>query len=127
MSTKNSNTKSNTDSYAEHTVLTTLVGESPQAKILAVLLKTPHDINTSRIAELGGMSRSSVYRYIDSLINLGVVEKTREVGGSPLYQINEESPVAQRLAELEYELVDVVADETETGEEEFQIPDSPPC
>ncbi len=72
------------------------------------------------------MSRSSVYRHIDTLIDLGVVEQTREVSGSPLYQLNRDSQVAERLAQLEYELVELVADGDDEGEESLQFSESPP-
>lgn len=112
--------------YTDNAALTMLFGDSPKVKILAVLLKQGRDTNVSNIADLGGMSRSSVYRHIDMLINLGVVEKTREVGGSPLYQINRQSDVAQKLGELQYELVDVVAGEDERDGRDREFPDTPP-
>ncbi|MEZ3116443.1 ArsR/SmtB family transcription factor [Halobaculum sp. MBLA0147] len=123
------------ENYAERAALTTLFGNGPRVKILAVLLAQGRDANATTIADVGGMSRSSVYRHIDTLIDLGVVEQTREVSGSPLYQIDRESPVAERLAQLEYELVDVVADEgaesdTTTNPEDtdgtLEFPESPP-
>lgn len=56
-----------------------------------------------------------------------MVEQTREVSGSPLYQIDRDSPVAERLAELEYDLVDEIADETDgTDGEPLEFPESPP-
>lgn len=124
-----SNTTAHTDSqsYAENAALTELFGDSPKVKILAVLLQQGRDTNISTIADVGGMSRSSVYKYIDDLISLGVVEQTREIGGSPLYQIDKESDVAKRLSELEFALVDVVAGEVgEEVDDDFEIPDSPP-
>lgn len=124
-----SNTTAHTDSqsYAENAALTKLFGDSPKVKILAVLLQQGRDTNISTIADVGGMSRSSVYKYIDDLISLGVVEQTREIGGSPLYQIDKESEVAKRLSELEFALVDVVAGEVgEEVDDDFEIPDSPP-
>lgn len=115
------------ENYAENAALATLFGDGPRVKILAVLLQQGRDTNVSTIADIGGMSRSSVYRHIDDLISLGVVEQTREIGGSPLYQINKDNTVATKLAELEWELVDVVAGEEE-GEldDDFEIPESPP-
>lgn len=113
--------------YTDNAALVQLFGDSPKVKILAVLLQQGRDTNVSTIAEIGGMSRSSIYRYIDDLIDLGVVEKTREIGGSPLYQINKASPVSQKLAELEWALVDEIAKELdEEVDEDFDIPDSPP-
>lgn len=93
-------------SYAEQTALAQLLGDHPKVKILAVLLSEGQDINVSRIAELAGMSRSTVYNYMDDLLNLNVVEKTREIGGSPMYQINRDSEVAKQLGKLEWELLD---------------------
>lgn len=112
--------------YTDNAALVQLFGDSPKVKILAVLLQQGRDTNVSTIAEIGGMSRSSIYRYIDDLIDLGVVEKTREIGGSPLYQINKDSPVSQKLAELEWELVDEIAKELDGKvDDDFEIPDSP--
>lgn len=119
--------RSGSQDYAENAALTTLFGDGPKVKILAVLLQQGRDTNVSTIAEIGGMSRSSVYRHIDDLIDLDVVEKTREIGGSPLYQINKESAVATKLAELEWVLIDEVAGEVdEDVDDDFEIPDSPP-
>jgi len=120
---------SNQQSYAERAALTTLFGDGPRVKILTVLLAQGRDTNVTTIADLGGMSRNSVYRHIDTLIELGVVERTREVSGSPLYQIDRDSPVAERLAELEYELVDVIAgetDDTDADADAVEFPESPP-
>lgn len=115
--------ETDTPAYTDDAALTRLLGDSPRVKILAVLLKEGHDRNVSTIAEIGGMSRSSVYRHIDPLLELGVVEQTREVSGSPLYQIDRDSPVAAKLAALEHELVDVIVG----GEDdEFEVPDAPP-
>lgn len=113
--------------YTDNAALTRLFGESPRTKILAVLLQQGRDTNVSTIADVGGMSRSSVYRHLDDLIELGVVEKTREIGGSPLYQIDEDSRVSEKLAELEWVLVDEIAGETgEDVDDDFEIPESPP-
>lgn len=113
--------------YTDNAALTRLFGDSPRTKILAVLLQQGRDTNVSTIADVGGMSRSSVYRHLDELIELGVVEKTREIGGSPLYQIDKENRVSKELAELEWVLVDEIAGETgEDVDDDFEIPDSPP-
>lgn len=112
--------------YTENAALTELFGDSPKVKILAVLLQQGRDTNVSTIADVGGMSRSSVYRHIEDLIDLGVVEKTREIGGSPLYQINKDSAVSNKLAALEWALVEEIAGETGEEADDFEIPDSPP-
>lgn len=100
------NQTTDSEPYAEQTALAQLLGDHPKVKILASLLSEGHDINVSRIADLAGMSRSTVYNHIDALINLGVVEHTRDVGGSPMYQINRDSEVAKLLGKLEWQLLE---------------------
>jgi len=105
------NNKSEGEPYAESAVLTAMLGDNPKVKILSVLLKTGRDINVSQIADQAGMSRSTVYEHIDGLQAISVVEKTREVGGSPLYQLNRDSEAAEYLGKLEWALLDEFADE----------------
>ncbi|WP_248516331.1 winged helix-turn-helix domain-containing protein [Salinarchaeum laminariae] len=104
--------KEPTGSYAEGTVLTELFGETPKVKIIAALLsESDVDLNVTQIAELAGLHRTTVHGHIDDLRNLEVIEETRKVGGSPMYRINRESDVAEDVAELEWDLLDVVAEE----------------
>ena len=98
-------------SFAEQTALTELLGNHPKVKILAVLLSEGRDINVSQIAEQAGMSRSTVYDHIEDLQAMEVVEQTRKISGSPLYQINKHSDVAEQLHKLEWTLIDSVASE----------------
>lgn len=103
-----------TETYAEGSVLTELLGDHPKVKILTALLsENDHDITITDISELAGLSRSAVYDHIDDLIGLNVVHKTREIGGSPMYEINRESDVAEDLAHLEWDLIRIAeADES---------------
>lgn len=116
------NITSETEPFADGAALTELLGTDPKVKIISVLLATGRDINVTRIAELGGMGRSTVYEHIDPLLTLGVAEQTREVGGSPLYQLNRDSEIAQKLAELEWLLLDEFDDDVEPAGE-FTHPD----
>lgn len=92
--------------FAEQTAFTTLLGDHPKVKILVVLLSEGRDINVSEIANQAGMSRSTVYKHLDDLQGLHVVEKTREIRGSPLYQLNRDSEIAKDLGKLEWSLLD---------------------
>lgn len=110
----NSNLDSNErdEPYAEGTALTKLLGDGPKVKILSAFLADPEwDHNITEIAEMAGVSRNTVYRHIDDLTSLGVVKKTRQRGGSTQYQINKDNAAAKKLAELEWELVDVAFEE----------------
>jgi len=98
--------------YAEGHALTKLFGESAKTKIIAALLsESDVDVNVTDIADLAGLHRTTVYDHIDDLEDLGVVEQTRTVSGSPMYQINRDSDVAEDIAKLHWDLLDVVGEE----------------
>lgn len=88
--------------FAEQTAITGVIGDHPKVKILSVLSNEPRDISVSRIAELSGMSRSTIYDHLGDLQELGVVEKTREMGGSPLYELDKSDEVAKKFAQLQW-------------------------
>lgn len=97
------------DVFAEGTVLTGLFGNHPKVKIIVALLsESQHDLTVTQIADLAGVHRSTVYDHLDDLIALDVVEQTREVSGSPLYQINRDDDVAKAIGQIEWELMDRV-------------------
>ena len=104
-----------TDStYAEGTALTEMLGDGPKVTILAAFLVEPeYDLNKTEAADMAGVSRNTVYRHLDDLTEMGVVVETRKIGGSQRYKINKDNPVAKKLAELEWELVDVLFGEEE--------------
>ncbi len=90
------------ESYAEDTPLTALFGSAARVRIVAALLgEDEHDVNVSDLARLAGVARSTVYEHIDELVALGVVERTRTVGGSPMYRFDRDSDVGEQLARLE--------------------------
>jgi DNA-binding transcriptional ArsR family regulator len=97
--------------FAEQTAVTRLLGDHPKVKILSALSSESQDVTVSRIAELAGTSRSTVYDHLDDLRDVNVVVKTREVGGSPLYELNEDDEAARKFAQLEWAFLDNVAEE----------------
>ena len=95
------------EALGENTVLNHLLGDHPKTRMMVVFLSEKRtDINISELARLAGIDRSTVYSHLDDLLEIGVVEKTREVGGSKMYRINRDSPAAEKLAELEWALVE---------------------
>jgi len=100
--------------YAEGTALTEMLGDGPKVKILSAFLAEPdYDLNKTEVADMAGISRNTVYRHLDDLTKMGVVVETRKTGGSQRYKINKDNPAAKKLAELEWELVDVLFAEEE--------------
>lgn len=99
------------ETYATDAALTKLFGTTPKTKILTALLaESDHDLNVTQIAELAGVHRTTVYGHLEDLVGLGVVEQTRTVGGSQMYRIDRESTVAEDVAKLEWDLLDVIGD-----------------
>jgi len=90
------------ESYAQESPFVPLFGQPARTKILAAFVsERGRDLNVSYVAELAGVARSTVYDHLDDLQDLGVIEHTRDVGGSPMCQLNEESDVAEELVRLE--------------------------
>lgn len=90
------------ETYAEDTPLTHVFGANARVKIIAALLsERDQDLNVTDIGRLAGVDRSTVYDHLDELQDLQLVVQTREVGASPMYQINNDSPIVQRVAEIE--------------------------
>ena len=90
----------------EEGVLTAVFGNHSKVKILTALSSEDwHDISVNKIAALAGIDESTVYNHIRDLVQLGVVEPTREVSGSQLYQINRENTIAKMTKNLEEEIL----------------------
>lgn len=95
-------TETSGEAYAEDTPLTYLFGTPARTKIIGALLsETDRDLNTSDIARLAGVARSTVYDHLDELEALGLVEETRMVGGSPMYQIDTDDELVEHIVEIE--------------------------
>jgi DNA-binding transcriptional ArsR family regulator len=92
------------DNYAEEAPLTYLFGDSARVKIIgAFVAERNNDISISDIARLAGVARSTVYTHLDTLEKLGVIEHSRDIenGHSPLYQLNDDSDIAELCYKLE--------------------------
>lgn len=75
--------------------------ESVPYIIDALLDLPPHrEVNQSELADVAGVSRQSVNRHLDLLLEVGVVEPVE--GTSPQrYRFNEESDVSRALIQLD--------------------------
>lgn len=99
------------------TIITSALGDSARVKILSVFLGDyDRDLNATQIAQKAGVDRATFYRHIEDLRAWGLVEQTREVGQSKMYQINEDSEAAKKLAEFEWELMKFLAEKESAGE-----------
>lgn len=88
-------------SFAEASRLVELFGATPKTKIVAVMVNEDrHDLNVTQIGDQANISRSTVYDHLDDLVELGVIERSRTVGGSPMYQLSRDSELAKDLKRL---------------------------
>lgn len=90
--------------YADDAPLIHLFGSPARIRILsAFVAEQGRDLSTSDVARLAGVARSTVYDHLDDLLELGVIEHTRDVqaGHSPMYQLNEDSEIVEYLYKLE--------------------------
>lgn len=99
------------EAYAPNTPLTRIFGNNTRPLILASLLSEPSNhLTKTEIAHLSGLSTRTVSRHLPTLVEHDLVETHPGDRGYMLYSINKDSPAAKRLAQMEWELLDVVAD-----------------
>ncbi|QLG49692.1 winged helix-turn-helix domain-containing protein [Natrinema halophilum] len=83
-----------------------VLGDHPRTRIVFTLIAQSrrgdtHDLNISDLARMAGVERSTVYDHIDQLLETGVVEESRTIGNSKMYQINRDSEAAKGLAKFD--------------------------
>jgi DNA-binding IclR family transcriptional regulator len=74
------------------------------------------DYNVTEIAEKSNLKRDTVYKYLDTLRAWGLVEKTRKVGNSQMFSLNNDSAAAESLAKFEWDLIEHLAEKEDAGE-----------
>ncbi len=62
------------------------------------------------IARLADIGRSTVYRHIDDLLELGLIEKTRKAGNAQMSQINKGSETAESFADFERKIIEALGE-----------------
>ena len=97
-----STTKPDSTTEDKSAPLESLFGDSARTSIVgAFVAERGRELSVSDVARLAEVSRSTVYRHIDDLLALGVVEHTRDgdAGHSPRYTLAD-----TEIAELCYKL-----------------------
>lgn len=88
-----------------------IFGNNPQTKILDFLADHPnYDYNVSDISKNSEVSRPTVYKIIDILLEKKLVVKTRESGSSSLYKLNMENKLVQVILKFDFELASQIAE-----------------
>ncbi|MBU0627825.1 MAG: hypothetical protein KKC75_01440 [Nanoarchaeota archaeon] len=85
----------------EQTIFTKAMGNAPKIKVLEFLIEGRElDYSISDIAEGAGIGRTTLFRIWNDLIELKVINPTREIGNAKLYQLNQENPFVKKMIGL---------------------------
>jgi DNA-binding transcriptional ArsR family regulator len=88
-----------------------IFGDNPQTKILDFLADYPRfDYSITEIAEKAGVSRPTVYKIINILLEKKLLVKTRQQGNSSLYKLNTENKLVQVILKFDFEIASKIAE-----------------
>lgn len=99
--------QTHTESGGSGKKINDVLGDHPRTEIVFTLIAQSRssgeyrDLNVSDIARMAGLERSTVYDHLDTLLDTGVIEETRTIGNSTMYQINRDSEAAKGLAKFD--------------------------
>lgn len=98
-------------SYVEGSALVELLGSPGKVKMLDVFLgKHYEELSAAQAADLAGIDVSTFHRNVDVLLDVGVVEETRTVGGTQLYRLDADHPVSKALGQAQSALLEYAED-----------------
>lgn len=98
--TENDDYQDGSGNFATGTPLVELLGDTPRARILAVLVAhKSREFNVSELARDAGIARKTVYQHIEPLVEFRAVTELETSQGSR-YTLAD-SQVGQKLYELE--------------------------
>lgn len=91
-----------TEAFVQNDPLVDLLTPGARVRILVTLINLRGDrLNPSGICERAGISHDTWYKHRDDLIDVyGVVEEAGNMGNSPLYRVEMDDPIVQRLEEV---------------------------
>ena len=90
------------EAFAEGTPLVELFGKPGRTKLISVFVdERENDLSISELARQAGVARSTVYDHLNDLIELGIVQETRETGPSTRYQLDSDDEIAELLYRLD--------------------------
>ena len=82
-----------------------LFGVNPRARVLDFFVENDTlDYSKDQVAEITGVSWISLDKFWDNLIKMGIIKKTRKIGKSELFKLNELDPIAKYLIKIDKEL-----------------------
>jgi len=90
-------------------MITKIFGEeSKRAKVFDLLLSHPHMKYTKTdIAECAEISRTTLNKFIDELVEYGIIKPTGKLRNATLFQINMDSTITRALNSFQNQLADI--------------------
>jgi DNA-binding transcriptional ArsR family regulator len=86
----------------EESLFVQLLGDVPLIRVIDMLIENSiFDYTKTEIAKNAGISRASLYNVWPVLEKYELIKKSRRIGNAILYKLNKESPVVQKLIELD--------------------------
>jgi len=96
-----------------HRVLFSKIGRT-HMKVLQYLVKIRGlGFTISDVARNTGMTRVTLYKIWEDLLDMGILEETRRIGTARLYKLDEENEITKALVELYKVLLVKMVDERE--------------
>ncbi len=95
----------------ESSVLLSLFGNSPHMKIIDYLLEFPNnEFTTGELVEAIGMSKTTVPKILELLVEQGLILKTEKIGKSQPYKINLKDQIIKLIQNAVFMTSDKIAD-----------------
>lgn len=89
-------------------LLTHIFGSCPQVKIVDFLVAHPwSEFSKTELADGARITRPTVYKLLENLLNEDLIIETKKVGNAQLYQTNKKSPVIKHISALQGLLADM--------------------
>ena len=86
----------------EKSSFTLVFGESPVIKVLDFLIDNQEfDYSLTDIAKNAEVGWTTIHQFWPELVRLAIVKKTRNIGRAELYKLNKESPLVNKLIEID--------------------------
>ncbi len=109
---------------ADKNLFLDIVGQSPQAKILDVLITGRRlDYSATGIINAASVGRATFYKVFPKLLKQGIIVTTRKIGNIQLYTINQKNIIVQGFIKLHQQIIMSVIDKYKKESKELELPE----
>jgi len=88
-----------------------IFGDSPWTRILDFLADHPDsEYSITELVENSEISRPTLYKVMENLIQKKLISKSRIVGNTPLYRLNTGNKIVQKMMKFDFETSKLLAE-----------------